>query len=246
MIESDFSTVAGIVAATMAILQALKPGLAGWPGLNKIPVWVYAVLVACGLTWAAHDVFHLLEGELRPLLADAFWKAAAASGVLEWIRAGLTKPLQATTAARVTLDARKALILPLALLVGLGTASCALKGTPRDHARSGSVVVHDALAAAQDVETAFYTEGLIPPEQDRAWNAALAPALRIGKSLNLVVLAWPAGAPTPPELLELAGHLDALAEEVLAVWPEGRVRTALEAQIAAARAALRLLTGGAR
>lgn len=240
----DLASVAGIVSATGMLLGLLKPTLGRVPVLRELPVMLHAVLLSALLTWAAHDVFHTLQGDLPTLLALIVGQALAAAGAREQKVAGV-KPVKATSAvtgAPVNLRG----IAPVILMAAALTAAtgCALKGQPQRQARALDVVVYDGLAAAQDVETAFYMGGQITAEQDRAFNAALAPALRIGKRLNLVILGWPDGAPTPPELLDLARHLDALVAEVLKVWPEGRVRDALTNQVTAVRSAVQFIIGG--
>lgn len=90
----DLSSVAGIVALTLTIVHYLKAPIGRVPFLQDLPVAVYVVLVSGGLTWLAHDVLHELEGNRTSLITQAIVSAMAASGAVEWWRAGV-KPVAA-------------------------------------------------------------------------------------------------------------------------------------------------------
>lgn len=83
----DLSSTTAIIAATIAILQVLKPSLAKIIWLQHVPIWALAVIVACGLAWLARDVMHSLDGSLPVLMWKAAIGAAGASGAYEWFRA---------------------------------------------------------------------------------------------------------------------------------------------------------------
>lgn len=242
----DLTTVAGVVAATILLVQVLKPMVGAVPWLNRLPTPVYVILVAALLTMGAHDLLGVLPGDRWDLLKQAIYQAAVASGVLEWLRAK-GKAIGDTTAATgpdaMTLRSRVGVILLAAAVASVGTG-CALKAKPRHTARALSVVIHDSLAALGETETALVQAGTLTPEQDRAFARAYVPVLTIGRDLNAVVLAWPEGAPTPPELLELVHQLNAITTDVLQVWPPGPARNAIANHVAAVMSAVRLMMGG--
>lgn len=97
-ISIDLSSVAGIVALTLAIVHYLKGPLGRMYFLQELPVVVYVVAVAGSLTYLAHDVLHKLEGDLVSLCLQAILSALVSSGALEWIRAG-GKPVSDTKRA---------------------------------------------------------------------------------------------------------------------------------------------------
>lgn len=120
----DLKTIAGIVALTIAIVHYLKGWLASVPVLEKVPVAVYVVFVSMLLTLLSHDVFHLIAGDRGELLLQALAQALAASGVVEWWRAG-AKPLDESQRAQdVTMKRGGFYLIPILLAVGL-SVGCA-------------------------------------------------------------------------------------------------------------------------
>lgn len=96
----DLSSIAGVVGATGLAVQGLKRALRNVPLAALVPVWVYSVSVAFGLTWAAHSVFLSLHGDLIHLAIQAVMGALMASGAYETVRHGVTKPIGAAGASR--------------------------------------------------------------------------------------------------------------------------------------------------
>jgi len=118
----DLTTVTGIVALTIAIVHYLKAWLVSVPLLEKVPVAAYVVLVSMVLTLLSRDVFHLIAGDRGELLMQALVQALAASGAVEWWRAG-SKPLEQSTRAQ-SKNSGGFYVLPILLAVGL-SAGCA-------------------------------------------------------------------------------------------------------------------------
>lgn len=75
----------GIVVATMFIVEILKRLLKGMTWFEKIPVFVYAVVIAVILTIVAVQL-NALQGELYQLLWSSIIGAASASGFYTWLR----------------------------------------------------------------------------------------------------------------------------------------------------------------
>lgn len=95
-----FASVPGIIGATIFIVSMLKRGLGGVSGLNQVPTWIYAVLVSGLLTTLAHQVLHTLPGDnLFALINEVVIKAAAASGIYEWVSNSLTTTLEQSKTA---------------------------------------------------------------------------------------------------------------------------------------------------
>jgi hypothetical protein len=94
-----YSSIAGIVAATIVLVEILKHFCGNLPWFGKVPTWLYAVGIAIALTMVAHMGLKTLAGNDLELLTQAVMLAAVASGFKEWISNG-TKPLSASTAAR--------------------------------------------------------------------------------------------------------------------------------------------------
>ncbi len=95
----DFTTIGGIVAFTLTLVEGLKRVLATSPRLGQLPTWLYAVGVSAVLTLLAHYGLGLLQGDIGSLLVQAIVGAALAGGFKGWWD-NLTKPLSASTAAR--------------------------------------------------------------------------------------------------------------------------------------------------
>lgn len=96
-----YSSIAGVVAATILLTGCLKRALARVRWLNEVPVWVYAVLLAAGLTALVNLVFHTLPGDFWVLATQAIMLAASASGFYEWWAAA-GKPLKDSDVSRTT------------------------------------------------------------------------------------------------------------------------------------------------
>lgn len=92
-------SIAGIVTTTIAIVHVIKRQLGDVPYLSRLPVAVYAWLIAFALTWLAHSVLHTIEGELAVLLAQSVISTILAAGAIEIFRNG-SKPISDTRVAR--------------------------------------------------------------------------------------------------------------------------------------------------
>ena len=91
----QLTSVGAVVAATMFATMMLKKFLVDVPVLSNVPIWVYVCLIAIGLTYVANQILGTLPGNFGLLAWDAIYNAAAASGVREWVEAGVGKPLAA-------------------------------------------------------------------------------------------------------------------------------------------------------
>lgn len=126
------TSVAGVVLATIFILQVLKGTIAQVRWLNAIPTWLYAVIVSFGLTALSALVLHMLTGDFWTLAWQAVVMAATASGFYEWWK-NKTKPIAAAGAP--TLPAidparfAKSLLLIAALGLGFSPGCTALHHT---------------------------------------------------------------------------------------------------------------------
>lgn len=80
-----YTSVAGVVAATMLGVSILKRALGEVSGLNSIPTWVYAVVISAILTFLTVKVWGTLPGQLWQTMTQSVIMAGAASGFYEWI-----------------------------------------------------------------------------------------------------------------------------------------------------------------
>ena len=94
-----YSSIAGIVALTIILVEVVKRSLGNVAWLSQVPTWLYAVLISAGLTAIAHIWLKTLPGTDIDLYSQAVGSAALASGIKEWV-ANINKPLSASTAAR--------------------------------------------------------------------------------------------------------------------------------------------------
>jgi hypothetical protein len=94
-----YSSIAGIVALTIILVEIVKRSLGSVPWLSRVPTWLYAVVVSAGLTAITHIWFGTLQGNDLELFSQAIGSAAIASGIKEWV-GNINKPLSASSAAR--------------------------------------------------------------------------------------------------------------------------------------------------
>jgi hypothetical protein len=94
-----YSSIAGIVALTIVLVEVVKRSLGSVAWLSQVPTWIYAVLISAGLTAVTHVWFGTLQGDDLALFSQAIGSAAIASGIKEWV-GNINKPLSASTAAR--------------------------------------------------------------------------------------------------------------------------------------------------
>jgi hypothetical protein len=90
-----YTSVAGVVAATIVSVTILKRALGNVAYVNTVPTWMYAVLISGGLTALTNVVWHTLPGNLWQNMMQAVMMAGTASGFYEWLQTP-TKPLAAS------------------------------------------------------------------------------------------------------------------------------------------------------
>lgn len=185
-ITIDLTSVAGIVLLTMTIIHWAKGWIGGLPYLQKVPVSAYVVLVSGGLTLLAHDGLGVLTGDRFALLQQAMIQALAASGAIEWWRAG-SKPVEESDRARAA-ESRRVYLLPLLLAIGL-SASVGCADKTRAIAVQADATIYTILESVQTGADQLVASGQITP----ATRAALAPyllqALKLGDNYNRAVKA---------------------------------------------------------
>ncbi len=170
----DLTTIAGIVALTITIVHGLKGWLASVPLLEKLPVAAYVVLVSIVLTLLSRDVFHLIGGDRGELLMQAIIQALAASGAVEWWRAGV-KPLEQSGRAQdatMRRGSRDLYVLPILLAVGL-SAGCASTGKVLVETERA---MHATIAGADDAINAACDARLRSEDDCKAFNGSIAAA----------------------------------------------------------------------
>jgi hypothetical protein len=105
----DLTSIAGIVAITIVLVEILKrffgwvqrrSGSPVWPILGAAPTWVWAVGVSVLLTVLANRILHVLPGGFWALLVQAIGAAATAGGFVEWRRTGMTSIDESKTAVQ--------------------------------------------------------------------------------------------------------------------------------------------------
>ena len=97
-----YTSVAGIVAATILIVQVIKRFAGNVSYIGAIPTWVIAAVVAGSLSAAANAWWHTLPGPVWEVVMQAVMLAAMASGFKEWLdpaKANFTKPMWASDTA---------------------------------------------------------------------------------------------------------------------------------------------------
>jgi hypothetical protein len=94
-----YTSVTGIVAATIVLVEIFKRFLGNVSYIQRVPTWLYAVTFSCILTACAHLWWQTLPGNDLDLFTRAIMLAAVASGFREWF-GNVNKPLSASSAAR--------------------------------------------------------------------------------------------------------------------------------------------------
>lgn len=100
--EINLTTITGIVAATMLIVELLKRIFENSMYFNRIPIFVYAAVVSAILAIFANKIIYidgqpLISGNLWIVIWQAVINAATASGLYSWIK----KPETPATAGRL-------------------------------------------------------------------------------------------------------------------------------------------------
>ena len=204
----DLSTVTGIVALTITIVHCLKGWLANVPLLEKVPVAAYVVLVSCLLTWFSHDVLHWIGGDLRELLLQAVVQALAASGAVEWWRAG-AKPLDESQRAQQASAKRNNVMYLLPILLALNLSACASSGRILVEVDRG---IHATVTSVDDVGNAACDAKLRTDADCKAFNAALVTAYGAYENFNRGVRDGSVAA--APAMVAAIGDLRAAAVAV--------------------------------
>lgn len=93
----ELTSVGAVLGGTLFLTMLAKKSLAEVPGLSKLPIWVYVCGFSIGLTFLGNRVLGTLEGEFWLLCWQAIYNGMAASGLREWVHAGVTKPLAAAS-----------------------------------------------------------------------------------------------------------------------------------------------------
>lgn len=234
-ISIDLSSVAGIVALTLMLVHYLKPQLGRITFLQELPIAVFVVLISSGLTWLAHDVLHKLEGDLTSLITQAILSALAASGAVEWWRAG-TKPV---ADSRSAVDARNTVVLiPLLLVLGLSSSACASLGVGHSLVRA-ETVIHDAIGITVSTGNRLCDSRILDAPRCVQFNERLIPIIQEAKAFNNAI-ASNSSASIPSMVLAI----EHLARDVAGLMPEGADRAAVMAKVNEARAILRSIRGG--
>lgn len=96
-----YTSIAGVGAATIAAVAAIKRYLGTREPWSKVPTWVYGVVVAFVLTLLCSQVLKTLPGEFWQLAWQAVYNAAIATGFYE-IFGNVKTPLEVSAAK--TLD----------------------------------------------------------------------------------------------------------------------------------------------
>jgi hypothetical protein len=103
-----YTSIAGIVAATMLGVSVLKRAFGNVAYLNTVPTWVYAVVISGVLTFLTNRIWATLPGELMPLLMQAVISAGTASGFYEWLKAPATPLAESAIKAGVDVQVKNA------------------------------------------------------------------------------------------------------------------------------------------
>lgn len=163
-ITIDLTSVSGIVLATVTIIHVFKARIGQLPYLRDVPLFVYVVAVSSGLTWLAYDVLHAIDGDRTSLMVQAVLQALAASGAVEWYRAG-------GKATSDTSKARMARLGAVLLAVGLTLSACASVGTTLAESDRG---IHATLSAVDDFINRACDAKLRNDADCKAFNALIA------------------------------------------------------------------------
>lgn len=250
-----YTSVVGVVGATIFLVTVLKRLLGNVAYVNTVPTWIYAVAISAGLTGLTNAVWHTLPGSLLQNMMQAVMMAGSASGFYEWLQA-FDKPLASSamsagveverknTPARVdlgtvTLPPPKTLTM-LVLAIGLGAFSgCASMGGARHPATVSIVTAHAVLSAVQDGERLLVCGGAsapaapacVPPDVHRKIAGELVTAFDLDGQVARLVRALPPGAMSPADVPGLLGRIAALIDRIFALIPASSQKAALAQSI---------------
>lgn len=103
-----YTSVSGIVAATMLGVSILKRAFGNVAYANTVPTWGYAVVISLGLTVLTNRIWATLPGDFWQLAMQAVFLAATASGFYEWLKAPAQSLAATAIAAGVPVTPRNA------------------------------------------------------------------------------------------------------------------------------------------
>lgn len=176
-----YTSVAGIIAGTLILVEVLKRALGNVALVKAVPTWVYAVVVAVGLTYASRAAGLLTDqGSTLDVLMTAVMLAASASGFWTWLR----NPADKIEDSAPAHNQRYTRGLPIVLLAVTLAAGCGKNLAPELVAADDAV--HDALAAAQDGIDEICRPQLLV-ETCREVNGVLVVALQAGRDFNRAI-----------------------------------------------------------
>jgi len=101
-----YTSVAGIVAATIFVVSILKRALGNLRGFNAVPTWLYACVISGTATYLCVAVWKTMPGPLWQLVIQAVFMAAAASGFYEWYNNGNKTLAASAKSAGVRVEAK--------------------------------------------------------------------------------------------------------------------------------------------
>ena len=107
-ITNWYTSVAGIVAATILLVGVLKRAFGNVAYVNTVPTWMYAVGISASMTALANYIWHTLPGNFWQNLMQAVMMAGSASGFYEWYNAPTKALASSAISAGVTVDAKNA------------------------------------------------------------------------------------------------------------------------------------------
>lgn len=146
-----YSSIAGVVAAAVTLGGLTRSWLGDVEGLNKVPLVLYVLAYACGLTLVAFWLGKL-SGDLPLLVVDALTAAFLSVGVVSFA-SNVTKPLSATVQDAHMRRTFGKFAVALALLAAATTgAACATRSdgtrlSPEANVALRATMLVDALDA---------------------------------------------------------------------------------------------------
>lgn len=175
----NLTSITGVVAATLTIVEILKRTFSKFSFWSRVPVFVYAIVISAICALLANRVF-MIDG--HPLLPGETWKviwasviaAAGASGFYTWLR----NPESLQTAGRLG-DGMKAMAILLVAGLSLGGCVNAEKSALRETLVQGTQTIR-----AEHKEWA----GLLVRQPDGSDRRAELPQLSPSEYQNLLKL----------------------------------------------------------
>lgn len=236
-ISIDLKSVAGIVAATILLVNRLKPWLGQIPRLQRVPVSVYVVIVSVLLTLGIHELTPWLPGDRLNLVLQSLGQALAATGVLEWWRGGM-KPIGQTHAARMSRIAPPVLIIAAVLSLSACASLPRSVGVTLVQAEDA---IHDAIGITIETANSLCDQHVLDAPRCIQFNEKIIPVIRDADAFNRAV-ASNSSAQAPAMVLAL----DHLARDLEQLLPAPEQRAAVIAKVNNARALLRAFMSGGR